>query len=114
MCKGTHFTFILCNFAAENMNIIRFLKNWTLPVAITVGALCYLTFYYVPQFFANERCGAVIDELGVYQFAVFVVQHHVGPVEVEHRNISQVDDVVGIAVDVVTIVVQIVERYIIH
>ena len=31
------------------MNIIRFLKDWTLPVAITVGTVCYLTFCYVPQ-----------------------------------------------------------------
>ena len=31
------------------MNIIRFLKDWTLPVSITMGTLCYLTFYYVPQ-----------------------------------------------------------------
>lgn len=31
------------------MNIVRFLKDWTLPVAIAVGSVCYLTFYYVPQ-----------------------------------------------------------------
>ena len=31
------------------MKIIKFLKEWTLPVAIVVGTLCYLTFYYVPQ-----------------------------------------------------------------
>lgn len=36
------------------MGIIRFLKDWTLPVAIATGTLCYLTFYYVPQ----------LDELG--------------------------------------------------
>ena len=29
--------------------LIRFLKDWTLPVAIAVGTVCYLTFYYVPQ-----------------------------------------------------------------
>ena len=34
--------------------LLRFLKDWTLPVAIAVGTLCYLTFYYVPQ----------LDELG--------------------------------------------------
>lgn len=33
---------------------IRFLKDWTLPVAIAVGTICYLTFYYVPA----------LDELG--------------------------------------------------
>ena len=31
------------------MNIIQFLKDWTLPAAITVGTVCYLTFNYVPQ-----------------------------------------------------------------
>ena len=36
------------------MGIIRFLKDWTLPVAIATGTLCYLTFYYMPQ----------LDELG--------------------------------------------------
>lgn len=36
------------------MGIIRFLKDWTLPVAIATGTLCYLTFYYIPQ----------LDELG--------------------------------------------------
>lgn len=36
------------------MGIIRFLRDWTLPVAIATGTLCYLTFYYMPQ----------LDELG--------------------------------------------------
>jgi len=36
------------------MGIVRFLKDWTLPVAIAVGTICYLTFYYVPA----------LDELG--------------------------------------------------
>ena len=31
------------------MGFIRFLKDWTLPVAIAVGTVCYLTFYYIPQ-----------------------------------------------------------------
>lgn len=31
------------------MKIIKFLKEWTLPVAIVVGTMSYLTFYYVPQ-----------------------------------------------------------------
>lgn len=35
-------------------SVIRFLKDWTLPVAIAVGTVCYLTFYYVPE----------LDELG--------------------------------------------------
>lgn len=31
------------------MKFIKFLKDWTLPVAIAVGTVSYLTFYYVPQ-----------------------------------------------------------------
>ncbi len=31
------------------MKILQFLKDWTLPVAIAVGTVSYLTFYYVPQ-----------------------------------------------------------------
>lgn len=30
------------------MGFIRFLKDWTLPVAIAMGTVCYLTFYLVP------------------------------------------------------------------
>ena len=43
--------------------LLRFLKDWTLPVAIAVGTLCYLTFYYVPQ----------LDELGNELSPVFDV-----------------------------------------
>ena len=45
---------------------------------------------------------------------VFIVQHHVRPIEVEHGHISQVDDAVGIAIDIVTVVVQVVERNVIE
>lgn len=31
------------------MSIIRFLKDWTLPVSIATGAIVYLIFAYVPQ-----------------------------------------------------------------
>lgn len=44
------------------MNIIRFLKDWTLPVAIALGATVYLLFYYVPQLDGlGNRLGPVID-----------------------------------------------------
>lgn len=33
---------------SETMRIVRFLKDWTLPVAIATGTVCYLTFYLVP------------------------------------------------------------------
>ena len=44
-------------------NLIRFLKDWTLPVSITVGTVSYLTFYYVPQ----------LDSLGTQLAPVFDV-----------------------------------------
>jgi BASS family bile acid:Na+ symporter len=44
-------------------NLIRFLKDWTLPVSITVGTVCYLTFYYAPQ----------LDTLGTQLAPVFDV-----------------------------------------
>ena len=45
------------------MNIIQFLKDWTLPVSIATGTTCYLTFYYVPQ----------LDDLGNTLAPVFDV-----------------------------------------
>lgn len=45
------------------MKLLQFLKEWTLPVAIVVGTVSYLTFYYVPQ----------LDELGDMLSPVFNV-----------------------------------------
>ena len=45
--------------------LLRFLKDWTLPVAIAVGTVCYLTFYYVPQL---DGLG---DSLGEFVDAIF-------------------------------------------
>lgn len=45
-------------------SIIRFVKEWTLPVAMTVGTVVYLVFYYVPQLEAAGNClGPVLDVL---------------------------------------------------
>ncbi len=42
--------------------VLRFLKDWTLPVAIAAGTVCYLTFYYVPQLDkAGDTLGEVVD-----------------------------------------------------
>ena len=30
------------------LTLIRFIKNWTLPISMGIGALVYLIFYYVP------------------------------------------------------------------
>ena len=44
--------------------LIRFLKEWTLPVAIAVGTVSYLTFYYVPQLDEmGNRLGPLFDVL---------------------------------------------------
>ena len=53
------------------MSIIRFIKNWTLPVAIAVGSLVYLIFYWVPQLdTVGSIMGPVIDT--VFPMTVFL------------------------------------------
>ena len=45
-------------------SIVRFVKDWTLPVAMTVGTASYLLFYYVPQLDAAGDClGPMLDIL---------------------------------------------------
>lgn len=52
------------------MNILRFLKDWTLPVAIAVGTIVYLTFYWVPQLdAAGDTLGTIVD--AVFPLMVF-------------------------------------------
>ena len=52
------------------MNIIRFLKDWTLPVAIAVGTVVYLLFYLVPFLDgAGDALGQVVD--AIFPFMVF-------------------------------------------
>ena len=44
--------------------ILRFLKQWTLPVAIVVGTLTYILFAFVPQLdAAGNELGKVMDVL---------------------------------------------------
>ena len=51
------------------MNIIRFLKEWTLPVAIAFGTVSYLSFYWIPALDeAGDRLAPVFDVL----FPLFV------------------------------------------
>lgn len=48
----------------KGKKIISFLKEWTLPVAITVGTVCYLTFDLVPVLDeAGNRLAPVFDHL---------------------------------------------------
>jgi len=53
------------------MSIKRFVKDWTLPVAIAVGAAIYLTFYFLPSLdAAGDVLGPIIDT--VFPMAVFL------------------------------------------
>ena len=50
--------------------IIRFLKDWTLPVAIAVGTVVYLLFYLMPFLDgAGDALGQVVDT--IFPFMVF-------------------------------------------
>ena len=48
---------------------IRFIKNWTLPVAIVVGSVCYLTFYWIP---ALDTLGDLLSPIFDVIFPLFV------------------------------------------
>ena len=51
--------------------IVNFLKEWTLPCAITIGTVVYLTFYWVPQLDElGNRLSPVIDTL--FPLSVFM------------------------------------------
>ena len=42
--------------------LIQFIKDWTLPVAIAIGSTCYLLFYWVPGLdAAGDALGPVFD-----------------------------------------------------
>ena len=44
------------------MKLKQFVKDWTLPVAIAVGTVIYLLFYFVPQLdTAGDVLGDVVD-----------------------------------------------------
>ena len=52
------------------MNVKQFLKDWTLPVAIAVGTVVYLLFYWVPWLdTAGDALGEVVDT--VFPMMVF-------------------------------------------
>lgn len=55
---------IICYLCSQIMSIMRFLKDWTLPVAIAVGSIAYLVFYWVPQLdAAGDMLGEVVDTI---------------------------------------------------
>ena len=52
------------------MKLKQFIKDWTLPVAIAVGTVVYLLFYFVPFLDgAGETLGEVVD--AIFPFMVF-------------------------------------------
>ena len=52
------------------MKLKQFIKDWTLPVAIAVGTVVYLLFYYVPFLDGTgETLGEVVD--AIFPFMVF-------------------------------------------
>ena len=52
------------------MKLKQFIKDWTLPVAIAVGTVVYLLFYYVPFLDgAGETLGEIVD--AIFPFMVF-------------------------------------------
>ena len=57
------------------MDVIRFLKDWTLPVSMGIGAVTYLVFNYVPQLDAAASFFAPIMEaiLPMFMFLVLFV-----------------------------------------
>ena len=57
------------------MDVVRFLKDWTLPVSMGIGAATYLVFKYVPQLDAAAMFFAPIMEaiLPLFMFLVLFV-----------------------------------------
>lgn len=53
------------------MGLMRFLKDWTLPFAITTGTIVYFTFYFVPALDEiGNRLSPIIDK--IFPFFVFL------------------------------------------
>ena len=74
LCKVYHFVkiFVISQLdKARSMNIIRFLKEWTLPVAMTIGCLLYSLFAFVP---ALEPAGDFFEPIinTIFPCALFV------------------------------------------
>ena len=57
------------------MDVVRFLKDWTLPVSMSIGAATYLVFNYVPQLDSAALFFAPIMEaiLPLFMFLVLFV-----------------------------------------
>ena len=61
---------------------------------------------------ATVIVGRAVSELRVHQSTSVVTEHYIGPHQVKHAHVAQIDHIVGITVNIVTIAVQIVERHV--
>ena len=73
-CSACYLTFFLY-FCALIMNIVRFVKNWTLPIAMGLGTMFYLVFAFVPQLDEAGQAMASFFEaiLPLFMFLVLFV-----------------------------------------
>lgn len=57
------------------MSIVRFLKDWTLPVAMIAGTLVYLAFAFIPELDCVARLYAPISDpiLPVFMFCILFI-----------------------------------------
>lgn len=60
------------NIERQEARLLRFLKDWTLPVAMVVGTVVYLVFAFTPQLEgAGEFFGPVISD--IFPFFMFLI-----------------------------------------
>ena len=62
------------NIERQEARLLRFLKDWTLPVAMVVGTVVYLLFAFTPQLDgAGEFFGPIISDIfPLFMFAEFL------------------------------------------
>jgi len=70
------------------MSVIRFLKNWTLPIAIVIGIIVYFTFHFIPFLSLIAEWYAPYNEnvLPVFMFLILFVTFY----KVEFRKLLPV------------------------
>ena len=63
------------NIERQEARLLRFLKDWTLPVAMAVGTIVYLLFAFTPQLDgAGEFFGPIISDIfPLFMFLILFV-----------------------------------------
>ena len=62
------------NIERQEARLLRFLKDWTLPVAMVVGTVVYLLFAFTPQLDgAGEFFGPIISVFPLFMFLILFV-----------------------------------------